>query len=70
MNNDVEIKEWVAKSNKWKIAMLLIEEKVAFSYDGEVLVFSAPENYILRLVRRLMGSYGVSKRPMITEMKN
>ncbi|QFQ11545.1 hypothetical protein C7Y71_000015 [Pseudoprevotella muciniphila] len=65
-----EIKEWQTQSVKHKVATLLMVDGVSFSYNEEDgIVFSAPELYVKNMVRRLMNSYGVSLRPIITEIK-
>ena len=68
--NDTEIKEWQTQSVKHKVAMVLIMDGVSFSYTEEDgIVFTAPECYVARLVRRLMSCYGCSVRPKINEVK-
>ena len=68
--NDTEIKEWQTQSVKHKVAMVLIMDGVSFSYTEEDgIVFTAPEYYVARLVRRLMSCYGCSVRPKINEVK-
>ena len=65
-----EIKEWKTQSVKHKIAAVLIMDGVSFSYNEEDgIVFTAPEFYVENLIRRLMNSYGVSLRPIITEIQ-
>lgn len=65
-----EIKEWQTQSVKHKVATLLICDGVPFSYNEEDgLVFTAPEFYVQKMIRRLMISYGVSLRPIINEIK-
>ena len=59
--NDTEIKEWQTQSVKHKVAMVLIMDGVSFSYTEEDgIVFTAPECYVVRLIRRLMSCYGCS----------
>ena len=42
----------------------------SFSYTEEDgIVFTAPESYVMRLIRRLMSCYGCSVRPKINEVK-
>ena len=66
----IEIKEWKTQSVKGKVAVLLIADGVSFSYNEEDgIVFSAPEEYVTRMVRRLMSCYGVRRRPFIQEVK-
>ena len=68
--NDNELKEWQTQSVKHKVAMVLIMDGVSFSYTEEDgIVFTAPECYVTRLVRRLMSCYGCSVRPKINEVK-
>ena len=68
--NDTEIKEWQTQSVKHKVAMVLIMDGVSFSYTEEDgIVFTAPECYVTRLIRRLMSCYGCSVRPKINEVK-
>ena len=65
-----EIKEWKTQSAKHKVCVLLMADGTAFSYDEENgITFAAPEEYVKRMIRRLMNSYGVSVRPIITEIK-
>ena len=67
---DEIIKEWKTQSVKHKVATLLMVDGVSFSYNEEDgIVFSAPELYVKNMVRRLMNSYGVSLKPIITEIK-
>ena len=67
--NDTEIKEWQTQSVKHKVAMVLIMDGVSFSYTEEDgIVFTAPECYVARLVRRLMSCYGCSVRPKFKEI--
>ena len=67
---DEIIKEWKTQSVKHKVATLLIVDGVSFSYNEEDgIVFTAPEFYVKNMIRRLMNSYGVSLRPIITEIK-
>lgn len=67
--NDTEIKEWQTQSVKHKVAMVLIMDGVSFSYTEEDgIVFTAPECYVARLIRRLMSCYGCSVRPNINEV--
>lgn len=67
---EYEIKEWKTQSVKHKVATLLIMDGVPFSYNEEDgIMFSAPEEYVRRMVRRLMSCYGVSVRPFIQEVK-
>ena len=64
------IKKWKTQSVKHKVATLLITDGVPFSYNEEDgIMFSAPEVYVKRMVRRLMNCYGVSVRPFIQEVK-
>lgn len=68
--NDNELKEWQTQSVKHKVAMVLIMDGVSFSYTEEDgIVFTAPECYVARLIRRLMSCYGCSLRPKINEVK-
>ena len=68
--NDSELKEWQAQSVKHKVAMVLIMDGVSFSYTEEDgIVFTAPESYVMRLIRRLMSCYGYSVRPKINDVK-
>ena len=68
--NDTEIKEWQTQSVKHKVAMVLIMDGVSFSYTEEDgIVFTAPECYVARLVRRLISCYRCSVRPKINEVK-
>lgn len=68
--NDSELKEWQTQSVKHKVAMVLIMDGVSFSYTEEDgIVFTAPECYVARLIRRLMSCYGCSVRPKINEVK-
>ena len=67
---DEIIKEWKTQSVKHKVAMLLMVDGVSFCYNEEDgIVFTAPEFYVKNMIRRLMNSYGVSLRPIITEIK-
>ena len=67
--NDTEIKEWQTQSVKHKVAMVLIMDGVSFSYTEEDgIVFTAPECYVARLIRRLMSCYGCSVRPKFKEI--
>lgn len=55
---------------KHKVAMVLIMDGVSFSYTEEDgIVFTAPDFYVTKLVRRLMSCYGCSVRPIINEIK-
>ena len=68
--NDNELKEWQTHSVKHKVAMVLIMDGVSFCYTEEDgIVFTAPEYYVVRLVRRLISCYGCSVRPKINEVK-
>ena len=68
--NDSELKEWQTQSVKHKVAMVLIMDGVSFSYTEEDgIVFTAPDFYVTKLVRRLMSCYGFSVRPIINEIK-
>ena len=68
--NDTEIKEWQTQSVKHKVAMVLIMDGVSFSYTEEDgIVFTAPDFYVTKLVRRLMSCYGCSVRTIINEIK-
>ncbi len=63
------MKIWKTQSVKGKVAVLLMADGVAFSYtEGDGIVFSATEEYVTRMVRRLMNSYGVRRRPFIQEV--
>lgn len=54
--NDSELKEWQTQSVKHKVAMVLIMDGVSFSYTEEDgIVFTAPDFYVTKLVRRLMS---------------
>ena len=56
--NDSELKEWQTQSVKHKVAMVLIMDGVSFSYTEEDgIVFTAPDFYVTKLVRRLMSCY-------------
>lgn len=67
--NDTEIKEWQTQSVKHKVAMVLMLDGVSFSYtEEEGIVFTAPECYVARLIRRLMSCYGCSVRPKFKEI--
>ena len=64
------IKKWKTQSVKHKVAVLLMVDGVSFSYNEENgIMFSASDEYVTRMVRRLMNSYGVSVRPFIQEVK-
>ena len=68
--NDSELKEWQTQSVKHKVAMVLIMDGVSFSYTEEDgIVFTAPDFYVTKLVRRLMSCYGCRVRPIINEIK-
>ena len=68
--NDNELKERQTQSVKHKVATVLIIDGVSFSYTEEDgIVFTAPESYVARLIRRLMSCYGCSLRPKINEVK-
>ncbi len=68
--NDSELKEWQTQSVKHKVAMVLIMDGVSLSYTAEDgIVFTAPDFYVTKLVRRLMSCYGCSVRPIINEIK-
>lgn len=68
--NDSELKEWQTQSVKHKVAMVLIMDGVSFSYTEEDgIVFTAPDFYVTKLVKRLMSCYGCSVRPNINEIK-
>lgn len=63
-----EIKEWKTQSVKHKVAALLMMDGVSFRYTEENgIVFTAPEEYVRRMVNRLMTCYGCSLKPIITE---
>ena len=63
-----EIKVWKTQSVKHKVAALLIMDGVSFRYTEENgIVFTAPEEYVRRMVNRLMTCYGCSLKPIITE---
>ena len=63
-----EIKEWKTQSVKHKVAALLMMDGVSFRYTEEDgIVFTAPEEYVRRMVNRLMTCYGCSLKPIITE---
>lgn len=66
---DEIIKEWKTQSVKHKVATVLITDGVSFSYNEEDgIVFTAPEFYVEKLIRRLMNYYGVSLKPIINEI--
>ena len=63
-----EIKVWKTQSVKHKVAALLMMDGVSFRYTEEDgIVFTAPEEYVRRMVNRLMTCYGCSLKPIITE---
>lgn len=63
-----EIKVWKTQSVKHKVAALLMMDGVSFRYTEENgIVFTAPEEYVRRMVNRLMTCYGCSLKPIITE---
>ena len=65
----IEIKEWKTQTSKFKVSTLLISDGVAFRFNEEDgIIFSAPENYVKNMIRRLMDVYGVDKRPVIEEV--
>ena len=69
MSETDEIKVWQTLSAKQKVASVLIMEGVSFSYDMDNgIVFSAPEIYVKKLIRRLVMSYGVPQ-PVINEFE-
>ena len=68
---DEKLKLWRTQSVKHKIAVVLIMDGVSFSYTEEDgIVFSAPEPYVIKLVKRLVNVYGASLYPKIEELKN
>ena len=70
MSETDEIKVWQTLSAKQKVASVLIADGVSFSYtmdDG--IVFSAPESYVKKLIRRLVYAYGCSVEPIINEFE-
>ena len=67
---DEIIKEWKTQSVKHKVATLLIMDGVSFSYNEEDgIIFTAPQFYVDKMIRRLTNCYGVSLKPIITEIK-
>lgn len=67
---DEIIKERKTQSVKHKVATLLIMDGVSFSYNEEDgIIFTAPQFYVDKMIRRLMNCYGVSLKPIITEIK-
>lgn len=67
--NEIEIKTWKTQSSPRRVSTLLIDDGVPFSFNEEDgIVFSAPENYVRNMIRRLMDVYGVGKRPVIKEL--
>lgn len=65
-----EIKEWQTQSVRTKMAAVLIQDGISFSYDEENgIMFAAPDFYVERLKERLVCAYGCSKRPIINEVK-
>lgn len=61
-----ELKEWQTTSAEYKIAGVLMMDKISFSYSEENgIIFSAPQFYVDKLIDRLIFSYGCKKRPVI-----
>ncbi len=70
MSETGKIKEWQTQSVRTKIAAVLIQDGISFSFDEENgIMFAAPDFYVERLKERLVCAYGCSKRPIINEMK-
>ena len=66
-----EIKEWQTQSVRTKIAAVLIQDGISFSYDEENgIMFAAPDLYVERLKERLVCSYGCRRYPEIHEIKS
>ena len=66
---EIEIKEWKTQTSKYRVATLLIGDGVSFSFnEDDGIIFTAPENYVKNMIRRLMDVYGVDKRPVIEEL--
>ena len=64
------IKQWHTQSVKHKLATVLIMDGISFCFNPkDGIVFSAPEIYVKRLIERLMTCYGVSLKPIITELE-
>lgn len=70
MSETGKIKEWQTQSVRTKIAAVLIQDGISFSFDEENgIMFAAPDFYVERLKERLVCAYGCSKRPIINEVK-
>lgn len=70
MSETGKIKEWQTQSVRTKIAAVLIQDGISFSFDEENgIMFAAPDLYVERLKERLVCAYGCSKRPIINEVK-
>ena len=70
MSGNDEIKEWQTQSVKHKVAFVLMMDGVSFSYTEEDgIVFTAPEFYCYKIIRRLMCAIGCSLTPIFTEIK-
>lgn len=70
MSEAGKIKEWQTQSVRTKIAAVLIQDGISFSFDEENgIMFAAPDFYVERLKERLVCAYGCSKRPIINEVK-
>jgi len=64
------VKQWHTQSVKHKLAAVLIMDGISFYFNPkDGIVFSAPEIYVKRLIERLMTCYGVSLKPIITELE-
>lgn len=69
MSETGKIKEWQTQSVRTKIAAVLIQDGISFSFDEENgIMFAAPDLYVERLKERLVCAYGCSKRPIINEV--
>lgn len=65
-----EIKVWQVQNNRLKVANLLMQDGVSFSYNEEAgILFSAPESYVKKLIHCLMTCYVCRVRPIINECK-
>jgi len=65
-----EIKEWQVQNNRLKVANLLMQDGVSFSYNEESgIVFSAPESYVKKLILCLMACYVCRVKSIINEYK-
>lgn len=69
MSETDEIKEWQSFSAMYKIAGVLMLDKIPFTYSEEDgIVFTAPAFYVENLKHRLVYAYGCKKRPIINEI--